>query len=602
LVETMLRKSVLFILSLLFTCSLMGQETEISINAPGNVSTGVGFRVIYTVNAANGKFQPPAFDNSFTVSGPQVSTSRSTQWINGDYSSVSTTTYLYYLVANHEGTFSVPPAQYVMKNKTVSSSPLTITVSNSASQSSSSGTTGQKGNAGEEVYMRLQLKTRDVYVGEPVEASLKLYTRIQISMAGNGIAFPDFKGFLKEDIETAPLHNLDIETINGVEYGTGILQKFLLYPQISGDFNIDPLQIQVIVQQKSGLDDPFFGSSMFSSVVSVPRTVQSAPVTIHVKPLPADKPADFNGAVGRFELTSSLSKDTIQANDALTYTLKLTGSGNINLAGTPVFEVPATIEKYDPKISVNATSGAGGSTGSKTFEFLLIPRHSGEFLLPGISYTYFDISTGRYSTLKTPSHKIFVSTGTGGSNIETPLETTNREDVKYLGQDIRFIKTNSDRLRMKSNAAVENVTYYLAYLIILVLVICAVALLRQYIRRSADTVMTRNRKAAAVARKQLKNAEEYLNAKNFEAMNEAIAKGIWGYLSDKLLIPLSDLTRDKCLMILTEKGITPDLTSELDSIISSCEYSRFAPSSGNDSPAGLFERSEKLISTLENLL
>ena len=464
------------------------------------------------------------------------------------------------------------------------------------------GTSGQTGNKGEEVYMRLIMNTRDVYVGEPIEVSLKLYTRIQISLAGNGIGFPDFKGFLKEDIKTEPLHNLDIESINGVDYGTGILQKFLLYPQISGDFKIDPVQIQVLVQQKSGYSDPFFGDDFFSNMVTVPRTIQSSPVAIHVRPLPPNQPGDFYGAVGKFGLTSSLSKDTIQANDALNYSLKLTGTGNINLAGTPVFEVPATIEKYDPKITVNTTSGAGGSSGSKTFEFLLIPRHSGEFLLPEIQYTYFDVPSGKYITLKTPSHKVTVLPGTGESGAGIPAAVSDREEVKYLGQDIRFIKTNNNSLRIKGRPMVEGLSYYLTFLILFVLAVCIVIVLRQYIRRNADRDLTRNRKAAKVARKRLRNAEEYLRSKNYEAMHEALAKGLWGYLSDKLLIPLSDLTLDKCILILNEKGISQELTTELNSILTSCEYSRFAPSSGNDSPAGLFERSEKLISTIENLL
>jgi len=597
----MTKKLLIIVLSILFSCQIFAQETKITISAPESVGTGIGFRIIYTINSTGGKFQQPVFDDSFSVSGPQTSSSHSSQWINGDFSSVSTTTYLYYLVAEKEGTFTIPPAKYIEKNKTTSSSSVTITVAKSAPQSSAAGTQAssneQRSSGGEEVYLRLLTNTKDVYVGQPVEASLKLYTRIQISSLGNGIAYPDFKGFLKENVKTAPLQSLDIETINGVEYGTGSVEKFLLYPQIPGDITIDRAQMQVLVKQKSDFDD-FFGSSVFSSSMTVPRTISSTPLTIHVRALPSPKPSDFYGAVGKFEMTSSLSKETIQANDALTFTIKISGSGNINIAGTPRFDVPATVEKYDPKVTVSAT----GTNGSKTFEYLLIPRHSGEFVIPEVTYSYFDVNTGIYVTLRTESHKVNVLQGGNTSEAEAPVISASKEDVKYLGQDIRFIKTNDYRLRMKSNAMIESSSYFLLYILSLAIAVCLFVVFRQLRHRNADINLSRNRKAARVAKKRLKNAEENLNAKKYELMHEEIAKALGGYLSDKLLIPLSDLTRDKCFTMLGEKGIQPDTITELDTILSSCEYSRYAPSSASESPEALFKRTEKLLSSLENLL
>lgn len=596
----MMKRTIIFTLSLLLTCSLGAQNTEIKISAPESVGTGVGFRVIYKINAANGKFQPPLFDESFTVSGPQTSTSRSTKWVNGDFSSVSTTTYMYYLVADKEGTFTIPPAQYVEKNNTASSASVTITVSDSSTTSSPSASTNsstkQKTNKGEEVYLRLLTNTREVYVGQPVEATLKLYTRIQISNP-SGVAYPDFKGFLKENIEIPPLQNLEMEKINGVDYGTGTVEKFMLYPQISGELKIDQLQMQVLVKQRSDMDD-FFGNSVFSNFVSAPRLISTLPVTIHVRPLPSPQPSDFYGAVGKFEIKSSVSKESVQANDALTFTVTLSGQGNINTAGTPVFETPATVEKYDPKVTVKAS----GIAGIKSFEYLLIPRHSGEFVIPEVTYSYFDVNTGRYVSLKTQQYKISVLPGSGGGEAGTPAVAATKEEVKYLGQDIRFIKTTDKKIRMKGNAMIESTSYFLAYLLSLAVAVFVFMLFRQLKHRNADVNLSRNRKAAQVAKKRLKKAEENLHAKKFDKMHEEIAKALWGYLSDKLLIPLSDLARDKCFTILGEKGIQQEIISELDSILSSCEYSRFAPSSATDSPEALYNRTEKLLSSLENLL
>jgi hypothetical protein len=601
-----MKKSLLFVVSLFITCSLMGQETVIKIDAPESVSTGTGFRIIYTVNATNGKFQPPKFDDSFNVNGPSISTSHSSQWINGSFSSLSSTTYMYYVVAEKEGTFNIPPAQYNIKNNVISSSPLKIIVSNSGSSASSSSTrttsssSGQRSEqSGEEVYLRFLLSNDQVYVGQPVEVKLKLFTRVQISNPGAGVAYPDFKGFLKTDIKIPQLQSLETESVNGVQYGTGILEKFLLYPQISGDIKIDRAQMQVLVQQKSGFDDPFFGGSIFSNIVNQPRTISTLPITIHVRPLPSPQPAGFSGAVGKFTITSSLSRESVQANDAVTYSVTLSGSGNIGLAGAPVIDVPASIEKYDPKVTVNAE----GNTGNKTFEFLLIPRHSGDFVIPEISYVYFDIASGKYVSLRTSSKKIIVLPGTGTSEASPAVaETTSKEDVKYLGQDIRYIKTGDYRLSLIKNSRVESAAYYLTYLLILVVALCVIVAVRQYLRRNADNDLTRNRKAAQVAGKRLKKAQECLKTKDYDIMNEEIAKAIWGYLSDKLLIPLSELTRDNCVSALAEKNVPAEIISELNSILTSCEYSRFAPSSENDSPEGLYGRSEKLIGSLENIL
>jgi|WetSurMetagenome_2_1015567.scaffolds.fasta_scaffold02574_6 hypothetical protein len=599
----MTKKYLLFLVSLLLTCSVMGQATAIEINAPESVTAGTGFRIVYTVNETSGKFLAPRFDESFSVNGPSISTSHSTQWINGNMSSTSSTTYMFFVVAQKEGTFTIPPAQYAMKNATVSSASLTINVSNSQSSASGGGVSTSSGqrqsSSGEEVYLRFILSSDQVYVGQPVEVKLKIFTRRQISNPGTGISYPDFKGFLKKDIKIPQLQSLENETINGVQYGTGILDKFLLYPQMPGDIKIDRAQMQILVQEKNDFDDPFFGGSIFSNMVNTPRTISTLPVNIHVKPLPSPQPAGFSGAVGKFEMTSSISKDNVQVNDAVTYTVTLSGSGNIGLAGVPVFEVPASIEKYDPKVTANAE----GNTGNKTYEFLLIPRHSGDFVIPGIDYVCFDIASGKYVTLKTPSKKITVVPGNGTSETSQPAATsTDKEDVKYLGQDIRFIKTGSYKLAMIKPSKVENTAYYLTYLLALVLTACVIVAIRQYLRMNSDNDLTRNRKAAQVAGKRLKKAQDCLKAKDYTTMHEEIAKAIWGYLSDKLIIPLSELTIDNCVSVLSDRNVPAETVSEFKSIINSCEYSRFAPSSGNDSPEEIYGRSERLIGVLENIL
>ncbi|MRR24002.1 protein BatD, partial [bacterium] len=359
------------------------QEVTLTVDAPESAAAGERFRIIYTVNSTDGQFTPPKFDPSFTVQGPQQSTSRNVQWVNGDVKTISSTTLIYYVVASTPGTYTIPAAQFETKKVTVSSQEKQIVITAGGVSQSAAGQQGQARAAGDspssgtDVSMKILLSDREVYSGEPVTGTLKLYTRINLSGIQD-LKYPDFKGFLKEDIETPPLRSLESEVIDGVQYGTGIIQRFVLYPQIPGDLPIEPAEMTVLVQERSGARDPFFDDpffdSFFSSVATVPRKIVTQPVTVRVKPLPEPRPADFHGAVGSFSLESAISGTDAKLNDAITLSVTLRGSGNLSLAGEPAISFPQGIEKYDPRVTVKSN---GTASGSKVFEYLLIPRNSG---------------------------------------------------------------------------------------------------------------------------------------------------------------------------------------------------------------------------------
>jgi hypothetical protein len=449
--------------------------------------------------------------------------------------------------------------------------------------------------------MKLLLNTREVYVGQPISATLKIYTRTNLSGL-NGLKYPDFKGFLKEDIETPPLEKLESETIDGVEYGTGVIQRFILYPQISGEIRIDPVQVTALIQQRTKVSDPFFNDSFFdsffNSVQTVPQNLATQPVVIKVKPLPSPQPADFNGAVGSFELSSSLPKTEIEVNDALNYTISLKGSGNLSLAGEPVIKFPQGIEKYDPKVTVK---NSGPSSGTKTFEYLLIPRNNGTFELPPVSYTVFDPKQGKYITLRTSGYKIKV-TGTGAVSQSSSPGYVPGEEVKYLGQDIRFIRSGKGNLKMHTSPLISKTYFWLWFALALALAAVLLLLRRNHLQRNADITGLRNRKAAKNARKRLSRAEAMLDAGKQEIVNAELAATLWGYLGDKLAIPPSELTRDNCFAVLREKKVPEELITELDHILSASEYSRYSPSSEGESPSGLCKRTSALIGKLDEVL
>lgn len=596
---------------LLVTLTGMTQEIVLTVDAPEAAATGERFRIIYTVNSTDGQFTPPKFDQSFSVQGPQQSTSRNVQWINGDIQTVSSTTLIYYVVASVQGTYTIPPAQFTTKKITVSSPERQIVITDgpqsqvpAARQPQSQGQaagTGDTPSSGSEVSMRLLLTDREVYAGEPITVTLKLYTRINLSGIQE-LKYPDFKGFLREDIETPPLRSLESEVIDGVQYGTGIVQRFVLYPQIPGEIRIDPVEMTVLVQERSRVHDPFFDDpffdNFFSSVSTVPRKITTRPVTIRVKPLPEPRPTDFHGAVGSFTLESDLSSSEAQLNDAITLKVTLRGSGNLNLAGEPVINFPQGIEKYDPKVTMRSS---GTSSGSKVFEYLLIPRNNGTFEIPPVSYTVFDPDQGKYVTLRTEGFTVNV-TGAGSSEEGIAPVYIPGEEVKYLGQDIRYIRNGSGRLALTAAPLIAKLQYWLWFVLALFVTAVVILLRREQMKRNADIAGLRNRKAAKNARRRLAKANALLKSGRNELVNAEIARSLWGYLGDKLRLPPFEITREKCYTALREKKTDEELIAELDRILTATEYSQYAPVSEGESPAALCKRSTALISRLDNVL
>ena len=603
-------KRITTVLVFLLAClAAAAQEVTLTVDAPESAVAGERFRIIYTINSTDGQFTRPKFDPSFSVQGPQQSTNRNVQWINGDMKVVSSTTLIYYVTAGTPGTYTIPAAQFETKRVTVSSQEKQIVIYDGDSSQQATGRqqgqTSASGDApasGSEVSMRILLSDRDVYAGQPITGTLKLYTRINLSGIQE-LKLPDFKGFLKEDIETPPLRSLDNEVIDGVQYGTGVIQRFVLYPQIAGEIRIEPAEMTALVQERTtAARDPFFNDpffdSFFSSVSTVPRKINTQPLTVRVRPLPEPRPADFHGAVGSFTMESSISATDAKLNDAVTLTVTLKGSGNLNLAGEPVISFPQGIEKYDPKVTVRSS---GISAGSKVFEYLLIPRNTGTFEIPPVSYSVFDPGQEKYVTLRTGGFTLNV-TGTPGQEEGAAPVYIPGEDVKYIGQDIRFIRNGNGRLTTLSSPLVASLHYWLWFALALFIALLVLVIRKQQIRRNADKAGMRNRRAAKNARKRLSRATALLKSGKKEEVNAEVARALWGYLGDKLRIDQSDLTREKCYTALRERKADEEMITELDRILTATEYSQYAPVSEVESPAALCERAALLIGKLDNVL
>ncbi|MFA5820447.1 MAG: BatD family protein, partial [Bacteroidales bacterium] len=379
-----MKKALIYQVLILFSFSVAAQDVSLKIEYPAVVIAGQQFNVMWTVNSGGGEFSAPPFNGFYKLMGPQTSYNSSTQIINGKMSQQTSYTYVYFLQAVKEGKYVIAPATFTLKNKTYASDSMYIEVTgNSAQKQNVPAGTNATGNessvesSGSDIFVNLSLNRKEVYLGEHIVATVKIYTRVNLSGI-NEIKFPAFNGFLKSDLVTPPLTSLQQETVNGTVYGTGVVQQFLLYPQITGEISIDPVQISVLIQQKSGQSDPFFGD-FFSSYQTIPRAVASQTVKVKVKPLPGIQPDDFSGIVGKLDLKAVLSKDSVNVNDAVNFKIAISGNGNLKIAGTPVFKLSPDIEVFDPKISDDIKNGLNGTSGQKTFEYLLIPRHYGDF-------------------------------------------------------------------------------------------------------------------------------------------------------------------------------------------------------------------------------
>ncbi|MBK7712081.1 MAG: protein BatD [Bacteroidales bacterium] len=440
----------------------------------------------------------------------------------------------------------------------------------------------------------LQASREGKYVISPAEFTFK--------KSNLCIKFPAFNNFLKSDIATPPLTSLRQENVRGTIYGTGVVQQFLLYPQVTGDIEIDPVQISVLVQQKSKQSDPFFGD-FFTSYQTIPRSVASQSMKVHIKPLPGVKPADYSGVVGQLSMKAALNKDTVNVNDPVNFTITVTGNGNLKVAAAPELKLTPDIEVYDPKITDDLKNSITGTSGQKTFEYLLIPRHNGDFIIPPVTYSFFNTSSGRYEKLTTREFRFHAKKGSDqNSGGITVYGGVSKEDVKYLGKDIRFIKSDPGNLAKAANIILSRRSFYSFYAFAALAFIVILFLRREHIRRNSDVSQVKNRKAGKVAVKRLHNAAICLKNDEIDRFYEEILKAVWGYLSDKLSIPVSEMTRSNAVTALSDRGVDEQLLDSLKNILDTCEYARYAPSASETGASDIYEKTSQFIKSVENLL
>lgn len=604
-----MRKLVFLFSLLLSVLVLKAANVKFSASAPNAVVMGEQFRLSFTVNAEAKDLRVQEMPDFEVLMGPSQSKSYSSSWVNGQSSSETTITFTYILMPKKVGTFNIAPATIKVNGANYVSNALSVKVlppdkASSASGDKSTGTNsnqaGSQAISNDGLFIKMQVASRTVYEQEGFVVTFKLYSLYDCGL--NEVKFPEFEGFLAQEIELPEQKQWGLENYNGRNYRTVVLKQTVLYPQRSGKLTIPAGKFEAVVRLRSQQKVKSIFDDFFDSYQDVKKVITSTPAAITVKPLPSGKPASFSGAVGVFSMSSNISSDRVKTNEAVTIKLKISGNGNVKLLKNPEVTFPNDFEIYDPKVETDIKASASGVSGSKSIEYYAIPRYAGDFEIPVIEFSYFDTKSMTYRTMKAGPYKLHVEKGEGGANSPVISNFGEKEALKYIGQDIRYLKIKGIRFISKNDIFFGSFLYLLCYLVPAILFIVFFIVYRKQVKENANIALVRTKKANKMAVKRLKNAGKLLKANNKEAFYDEVLKALWGYLSDKLNIPQSNLTKDNVEIELNKYGVDEVLINQFMNILNDCEFARYAPVQSSDAMDNLYEQTLEAIGKMENII
>lgn len=601
-------KKLLFTLVAAFSAFIAGAQTDIKVEVHRVVEVGEQFNLTFIIEGEGSAsdFTWTPTDEFQLLWGPQSGRSTSISIVNGKRTKSVQSTYTYVLRANSTGTFTIPAASAKVGNSRISSSAVSIEVvsgssSSSSSSSSSASQSRQKSSSaqisGEDIFLDLTVSRTSVVVGEPLIATLKLYQRVNVA-GFEGVSFPSFNGFWSQELEAPQSIEFSRETYGGQIYNAALLRKFVLIPQQQGNITIDPAELVCLIQVRVSSGGTSIFDGFFDDYRTVREKVTSKPVVIDVKSLPAGAPASFAGGVGEFAIKASLNKDQLKTHEAASLTVTVSGRGNVALLEAPKVNFPPDMEVYDTKISDKIEKG--GLRGSKTYEFPFIPRSYGDFEIEPIRYTYYDVAQHKYVTLQTEPITFTVEKGNETDGGPIMVSNPTRSDVRNIGSDIRFINFKDNVLSSAGSFFVGSAGFWIVIVAIVLLTVLLWAALRKLAARKADVVGTRNRKATKMALKRLRLADTFLKQNLYTAFYEELHKALLGFVSDKLNMPASDLSRDNISEKLTSRGVSEENADKFISLLDACEYARYAPSAGTQAMAAHYDSAIDVISLIDS--
>lgn len=616
----MKRVVLLVLIALSMVVVKAAPEVSFTAQAPKAVVIGDNFRLTYTVNVSNAKkMRLPSVDGFQILAGPSTSTRSSTSFINGKVESSTTITYTYILVGEEEGEFVIPEATIEVSGKQYNSNSLKIKVlpqddvqqsqggQQRQQQSSRQGVQNQTTNSNysgngsisdTDLFMRAFVNKTKVYEQEAILLTFKVYSLVSLRSLSNKM--PDLRNFHVQEVELPQNKEFDTERFNGRNYQTLIWSQYVLFPQQAGDLEIPATSFEGIVAQQvqsTDIFDMFFNGGRY---VETKKDLVSNPITIHVDPLPSGKTSNFTGGVGDFSISSSINAETLKANEAVTIQVVLSGTGNMKLIKTPELKYPQDFDIYDPKVENKFTLKTNGQSGNKVFEYLAIPRHPGKYRIPPVDFQYFDINSHTYKTISTQEYVLNVEKGEG-SDIQSISGYVSKEDLKYVGQDVRFRITN-DRQVNRNSIFFGSTKFWLVMTMPLIFFVTVMLLNVKRVQDNANMARTKRKKANSVASKRLKAAKKLMMENRKDEFYDETLRAIWGYVSDKLSIPVANLSKEKIEEDLRVKGVSEALIFQLLEIMGNCEFARYAPGEESIHMDRVYKDSANIIGQLENMI
>ena len=583
-------KRLYTIFTLLFLAlSPVFSQVTLKVQAPSQAEVGQRIRISYVANTQEIEdFQIGSFEGFNVLYGPSTSRSSNFSMVNGRTTQSSSTTFTYTVVPTAEGTLKVPAATIKVDGKSVKSGTANIEVLPASQQQSQQPQNQQQGGnprqqrqqqnttssgqiSGNELYMTVTANRKKIYEQEAVMLTYKLYTLVNIQQISGEM--PQIDGCHVQELERSTQMSLKYERVNGRNYGTAVWKQYVLFPQKTGKIKIPSITFDTQVEVQNHSMDPFdifFGGGSLSQMVRKP--IVAPAIEIDVMPLPTPKPDNFSGAVGKFSVSATLTPDQVNANDAATLRLVVSGQGNMKLMKAPTIRFPQDFEVYDPKENNKTQNTATGAKGNITYDYVVVPRHGGKFSIPPVEFCYFDPEQERYNTVKTDSFHLAVAKAKG----QPVAYSREQEDVSVLNNDIRFIKLGEYTVEDEDDFFGTSL-YWLTYLLLFIAFIAAFLWLRRQQKLNPNSWSVKGKKAGKVASRRLKQASKLLHAKDDAAFYDEVMRALLGYAGDKLSLPTNELNKENVISKLTSKGVEQEVVDSFITVLSDCEFARYAP-------------------------
>ena len=589
---------------------VMAMAQTLTGSAPSHVATGEQFRLTYTVNTQDvSDFRAGDIPEELEVLiGPNRSMQSSYQMINGHTSSSSSITYTYIVRATKNGSYTIPPAHVVVGGKSIASNTLTVKVTGSGSVSSSGSSRQQSNNEGEirdagsqisgsDLFIKVSANKKRVHEQEPILLTYKVYTLVGLtSLRGD---MPDLKSFYTQEVDLPQQKSFSIETFNGRPYKTTTWSQYVMFPQMTGKLEIPSITFEgIVVQQNRNIDpfEAFFNGG--SGYIEVKKKIQAPGIEIQVDPLP-QRPANFSGGVGKFNISAQFDKTEIKANDPVSMRVIVSGTGNLKLIKQPVVNFPKDFDKYEPKITDKTKLTSNGIEGSMIYDILVVPRHQGKYEIPPVEFTYFDTSENAYKTIKSESFTLDVAKGSGAGTVN---DFTGQTDLQELTKDIRYIKTGDTRQHSLDDFFFGSTGYWISLTVLALLFISLFIIFRQRAIDNANVTKMRGKKANKVASKRLKKAARLMSDNKPSEFYDEVLRALWGYVGDKLNIPVEQLSHDNISQRLSERNVGEDTVSQFIGALDECEFERYAPGDPKGNMNKVYDKAINAIEKIESTM